>query len=189
MASLRTPEEKKLIVENCIDIEMAGGSVLDYLTAEGYVTPGATWTNMQKKYLGRAADKQTDGKETGVKRKGKRPQIRPDALEQDRFEYEIAKEREQDEGVAQEEKRPVTTCCAPSTRKGVQVPDELPEEVPDVRSMFTPVVLESDIGCWHKIGDDFLMFVKGEESLCMKVSEWQELVRQFEPACREMKVF
>ena len=150
MAELRTPEQKKQIVENCIDIEMAGGSVLDYLAAEGYVTPKATWVNLQKKYLGRKDDRITDGQETGVKKKGKRPQIRAEALKQDEFDYQIAMERADEErkaasapeavlfGGKEYEKAPVVTCCARSTREGVEVPDELPDDLTEEAPQETP---------------------------------------------------
>ena len=50
----RTPEEKKHILKNCLRIEKEGGDVLAYLASEHYVTPAATWHNMQKYDLRRA---------------------------------------------------------------------------------------------------------------------------------------
>lgn len=85
----RTPEEKKKIVEECIRLEKTGGDVLGYLRQMDYITPAATWMNIQKRYLGRNGEgKLTDGKPTGRTRKGKTPEIRPDALESDRLEWE-----------------------------------------------------------------------------------------------------
>ena len=48
MSKQRTQEQRKKIVDRCVEIEAEGGDVLGYLSTEGYVTPRATWLNMQK---------------------------------------------------------------------------------------------------------------------------------------------
>lgn len=44
----RTEEERKRIIRECVKIEKAGGDVLAYLAGEHYVTPAATWHNIQR---------------------------------------------------------------------------------------------------------------------------------------------
>ena len=44
----RTQEERARIVARCVEIEKAGGDVLGYLSSEHYISPAATWHNMQK---------------------------------------------------------------------------------------------------------------------------------------------
>ena len=61
----RTKEERARIIERCLDIEAEGGDVLAYLRGEHYVSPRATWMNIQKYDLGREVLR--DGKPTGVK--------------------------------------------------------------------------------------------------------------------------
>ena len=60
MSKQRTQEQRKKIVDRCVEIEAEGGDVLAYLSTEGYVTPRATWLNMQKFDLNRKEF--TDGK-------------------------------------------------------------------------------------------------------------------------------
>lgn len=61
----RTEKERARIIEKCLDIEAEGGDVLAYLRGEHYVSPRATWMNIQKYDLGREVLR--DGKPTGVK--------------------------------------------------------------------------------------------------------------------------
>ena len=60
MSIHRTQEQRKKIVDRCLQIEKEGGDVLAYLSSEGYVTPRATWMNIQKFDLRRKEF--TDGK-------------------------------------------------------------------------------------------------------------------------------
>lgn len=53
MMKKRTKEEIKAIVRRCVEIEKAGGNVVDYLRSEHYVSPGATWINLQREFLHR----------------------------------------------------------------------------------------------------------------------------------------
>lgn len=86
MATLRTFEEKAAIVEHCIELEKTGGDILGYLWSENYLTPRATWCNIQREWLGRKPYEFTDGK---PKKKGEAimkskfivtPEIRDEAI-------------------------------------------------------------------------------------------------------------
>jgi hypothetical protein len=68
MSNKRTKQEKARIIEKCLDIEAEGGDVLKYLREEEhYVSPGATWFNIQRIELARDPYHRTSGKPTGVK--------------------------------------------------------------------------------------------------------------------------
>ena len=71
MATLRTPEEKSAIVARCIELEKEGGDILAYLWSENYLTPRATWCNIQREWLGRKPYEYTDGKPNKKKEKKK----------------------------------------------------------------------------------------------------------------------
>ena len=62
MAVLRTKEEKREIIHQCVRIEAEGGDVLSYLKSQNYVSPRATWINFQQFELGRKKQFITDGK-------------------------------------------------------------------------------------------------------------------------------
>lgn len=126
----RKKEEKKVHKitlaqkKKAVDIAIGGGNPLKYLEECGSSNPSAHWHYIRKtlkekdpeKYaqIPGAADKKYEPKGD---LKNKAPD---DAMEG--FEpFEMKDGR----------KRPVTTCCVPSTREGVEVPDELPEEEPE----------------------------------------------------------
>lgn len=62
MATLRTPEEREKIAEKCIQLEKEGGDILEYLRSEGYISPRATWRNIQREKLGRRQIDYTNGR-------------------------------------------------------------------------------------------------------------------------------
>lgn len=68
MATFRTPEERAAIAARCIELEKEGGDILGYLWSENYLTPRATWCNIQREWLGRKPYEFTSGK-PGKKRK------------------------------------------------------------------------------------------------------------------------
>jgi len=174
MSLLRTPEEKAKIVSRCIDLEMEGGDVLGYLQAEGYVTPKATWANMQRIYLGRVGDKATDGRPTGHKRKGKRPEIRQEALDRDRADWERTHETVQTE----KEPEPVPVCT-----------EKEPEPVCTVPELVS-VKVKSGIGYWELFEDNTVQFWAGQaqfhNAIRLTVEEWQAVIRDFPEVCRLM---
>jgi len=143
--------DRGAIAEECRRIEKAGGSVLEHLRVLGCVSPWGTWFRLQKEELGRKDWQIRDGKgeesmakitlemkkkAAEIARSGGNPMeylkqcgsknpsaawhyIKKSLMEADPETYTQITESE----------KPVTTCCAPSTREGVEVPDELPEEV------------------------------------------------------------
>ena len=59
----RTDAEKKAFTMKCLEIEKAGGNVLEYIEVNWpSYTPRATWYNLQKQYLNRQAYQLTEGK-------------------------------------------------------------------------------------------------------------------------------
>ena len=68
MATMRTPKERAAIAARCVELEKEGGDILGYLWSENYLTPRATWCNIQREWLGRKPYEFTDGK-PGKKRK------------------------------------------------------------------------------------------------------------------------
>ena len=216
MASLRTPEERREIVEKCIDLEAAGESVIDYLKGQCFLTPRATWINIQMRYLGRKGDNITDGSATGVKRKGKRPKIREDALKQDARDWERSKEPEVVFdgtvmfGGKEYEKAPVTTCCARGTREGVEVPDELPEDTktevveaplkicaavadPDEPELVALKVKSRGQDAYWELEHGRIWLTFGAESghfMVMKLTpeQWRDVISEFPKVCRMMGV-
>lgn len=67
MARKRTQEQRAEIVRRCCEIEAEGGDVLAFLAGEGYVTPRATWINIQRCDLNRK--EYTDGRPDSKVRK------------------------------------------------------------------------------------------------------------------------
>ena len=134
----------------CAEIDEAGGSVRAYLASKGFISPWGTWYRLQIEELGRKNTQITEGKGGHDMRKvtleqkkeavkialgggdplaylkgigSKQPSalwwtIKKGLQEADPEAYAKLT------GVKKEE--PVT-CCAPSTRKGVEVPDEIPD--------------------------------------------------------------
>lgn len=53
MAKLRTEKELDAIVKHCVELEKVGGDIYGYLMSQHYITPRATWLNLQRERLGR----------------------------------------------------------------------------------------------------------------------------------------
>ena len=142
--------DRRQLAEECERIEKDGGSVRDYLAARGCISPWGTWYRLQKEELGRHESQITDGKGGD--------DVRKLTLEQKKKAVEIAAgggnpleylkqcgaanpsaswvyilkclEKTDPEKYAKIKGEPATTCCARSTRKGVEVPDECPDFEP-----------------------------------------------------------
>lgn len=71
----RTDEERAEIARRCRDIEKGGGDVLGYIKSLGYISPRATWYNLQKEFLGRDVNHLTEGHPTEDKRQKTRHQM------------------------------------------------------------------------------------------------------------------
>ena len=54
--------DRMQLAKECAEVEKLGGSVRDYLTCCGCISPWGTWYRLQKEELGRKEDKITDGK-------------------------------------------------------------------------------------------------------------------------------
>ena len=74
MAKMRTKAELDRILKKCLEIENAGGDVLAYLASENYISPAATWRNMQKEKLHREHPK--SGKPRGETEEQKADRIK-----------------------------------------------------------------------------------------------------------------
>ena len=79
MAQMRTKAERQRILKKCLEIENEGGNVLAYLATENYMSPAATWFNMQREMLHREHPK--SGK---PRAKGESAQEREDRLQRER---------------------------------------------------------------------------------------------------------
>ena len=79
MAQMRTKAERQRILKKCLEIENEGGNVLAYLATENYMSPAATWFNMQREMLNREHPK--SGK---PRAKGESAQEREDRLQRER---------------------------------------------------------------------------------------------------------
>ena len=77
----RTKDERRAIAERCRQIEHEGGDVLAYLAGEHYITPRATWYNLQKEFLGRDKAHLTEGKPKERKMKTLKAQPKPPEVE------------------------------------------------------------------------------------------------------------
>lgn len=140
------------LARECVEIDEAGGNVLDFLRMRGCISPWGTWYRLQIEELGRKQGQITEGKggndmkRVTLEQKKRAVEIamgggdplaylksigskQPPALwyairkglqDADPAAYERLMSMKKDEPV---------TCCAPSTRKGVEVPDEIPEEL------------------------------------------------------------
>lgn len=114
-------EMKKVTLEQkkkAVDIALSGGNPLDYLKEIGSKQPAALWYAI-KKVL----------KEADPEKYGKLP-ARANAAEPE---------------VWKPKAEPVTTCCAPSTMEGVEVPDELPEEDEPVKPEVVLTINREDL--------------------------------------------
>lgn len=155
------------LAQECVEIDEAGGNVQDFLRMRGFISPWGTWYRLQIEELGRKQGQITEGKggndmkRVTLEQKKKAVEIalgggdpliylksigskQPPALW-----YAIRKGLQDADPAAYErlmgvKKEEPVTCCAPSTRKGVEVPDEIPEEKPTAQltAQVVPVTLE-----------------------------------------------
>ena len=79
MATMRTKAERQRILKKCLEIENEGGNVLAYLATEHYMSPAATWFNMQREMLHREHPKSGKPRE-----KGETAEQREDRLQRER---------------------------------------------------------------------------------------------------------
>lgn len=138
------------LARKCAQIEKAGGSVRDFLAGIGCISPWGTWFRLQKEELGRKDHQITDGRgnemskitleqkkkavEMAIRGESPLPYLKkcgstaPDKT----WWYIKTKLKDADPElyakIPDMRKAEPVTCCAPSTRKGVEVPEELPEE-------------------------------------------------------------
>ena len=101
--------------KRAVQIALEGGNPLPYLRECGSVKPDGLWYTIKQDL--KKVDPETY--EKLPKRVGNVP-----ADEKEKNDLEGFEPFEMKDG----RRKPVTTCCAPSTREGVSVPDELPEE-------------------------------------------------------------
>ena len=142
----------------CAEIDEAGGSVRAYLASKGFISPWGTWYRLQIEELGRKGTQITEGKgdasmskitleqkkkavEMAIRGESPLPYLKKcgSAAPDKTWWYIKSKLKEADpelyakipdmRKVETEEPKPAT-CCAPSTRKGVEVPDEIPDFEP-----------------------------------------------------------
>lgn len=137
-----TLEQKKQAVE----IAISGGNPLDYLKGIGNPNPSAAW------YYIRKTLKDADPEKYALLKKEPKEDVEPSQAGP--------------ETVQAASEKPVT-CCARSTRKGVEVPDELDEDI--VTGIRTK--------CGEfRVGDNGFLFFEANNGdvLGMTVETWQK---------------
>ena len=78
----RTNEQKQAFVQQCLEIEKAGGDVLGYIEVNWpSYTPRATWYNLQKQFLCRKQWQLTEGKPKGGESMSKMLEVAQKAME------------------------------------------------------------------------------------------------------------
>ena len=124
----RKKEEKKMRKitldqkKKAVEIAIGGGDPQKFLEECGSANPSAHWYYIKKTLKEKAPEKYAQIPGAADKKYEPKGDLKNEAPDDalDGFEpFEMKDGR----------KRPVTTCCAPSTREGVEVPDELPEDV------------------------------------------------------------
>ena len=101
--------------KKAVDIAIGGGNPLNYLEECGSSNPSAHWHYIRKTLKEKDPEKYA--------------QI-PGAAEK-KYELKDDLKDEAPDDEEEDDRMTVTTCCAPSTREGVEVPDELLEEEPE----------------------------------------------------------
>ena len=152
--------DREELARCCLEVEQAGGNVLTFLKECGYVSTWGTWYRLQIEELGRKKDTVTGGRGENtmnritLEQKKKAVQIAIDGGDVIGFlkkcgsknpsaHWCVIKKNLKDadpeawaklEASAKKDsvqtEKPVT-CCAPSTREGVEVPEEVPEDEPE----------------------------------------------------------
>ena len=236
--------DREELARCCLEVEQAGGNVLTFLKECGYVSTWGTWYRLQIEELGRKKDTVTGGRGENtmnritLEQKKKAVQIGIDGGDVIGFlkkcgsknpsaHWCVIKKNLKDadpeawaklEASAKKDsvqtEKPVT-CCAPSTREGVEVPEEVPEEkveIPAKEPMTTeeafnsladglakitrPTILENfDVMALRSVGTGFrftyefgLMTWKtpGGDEVSFTPETWRALVDELP---RVMKIF
>lgn len=212
--------DREELARCCLEVEQAGGNVLTFLKECGYVSTWGTWYRLQIEQLGRKKElvaggrgEDTMGKITLEQKKkavaiameggdvlgflkkcgSKNPSahwyvIKKNLKEADPMGWELLSRVKEDKPV---------TCCAPSTREGVEVPDDVPEEEPEkpevvltiksedltrVSSITKPVNydgfeitgLKTDYGRFQVSNNGYLFFGADQDELEMPLEIWRK---------------
>lgn len=218
--------DREELARCCLEVEQAGGNVLTFLKECGYVSTWGTWYRLQIEELGRKKDTVTGGRGENtmnritLEQKKKAVQIGIDGGDVIGFlkkcgsknpsaHWCVIKKNLKDadpeawaklEASAKKDsvqtEKPVT-CCAPSTREGVEVPDDVPEEEPEkpevvltiksedltrVSSITKPVNydgfeipgLKTDYGRFQVSNNGYLFFGADQDELEMPLEIWRK---------------
>lgn len=221
--------DREELARCCLEVEQAGGNVLTFLKECGYVSTWGTWYRLQIEELGRKKDTVTGGRGENtmnritLEQKKKAVQIGIDGGDVIGFlkkcgsknpsaHWCVIKKNLKDadpeawaklEASAQKDsvqtEKPVT-CCAPSTREGVEVPDDVPEEEPEkpevvltiksedltrVSSITKPVNydgfeitgLKTDYGRFQVSNNGYLFFGADKDELEMPLEIWRKFAK------------
>ena len=153
--------DREELARCCLEVEQAGGNVLTFLKECGHVSTWGTWYRLQIEQLGRKKDTVTGGRGENtmnritLEQKKKAVQIGIDGGDVIGFlkkcgsknpsaHWCVIKKNLKDadpeawaklEASAKKDSvqtEKAVTCCAPSTREGVEVPEEVPEEKAEI---------------------------------------------------------
>lgn len=187
------------VYEGTLEIIRIGLDPMEYLKNEGYKNPAMAWHDLKEWARKHGYDDEELPKDLKAYRAGlpkKRPITEPSTARTVEHPTEHVKIPEtvifhgvEFTPMPVEKTHPVTTCCAPSTAKGVSVPDKLPEEPKlDIVSVRSNVK-----GRWEKAesnGYVHLSWKNGvlseESSLSLSVSQWQQLAAEIPIALKQL---
>ena len=183
----RSEAEFKRIIETCLGIEKAGGDVLAYLESEHYVSPRATWYNIQKYELKRTVI--SDG----------RPKEMPFPSKYSKEELKELLEKGQADG-----KSPIQTLRDLGFRNPHQklrqiMHDEKEEqdtmETQENNGKLTVIAAKGESGEWSLAAGGIIMWRSMEaggpggerDSVCLDRKTWEKIMRDLPEVVRMFK--
>ena len=187
-----------------MDAYARGESIYDWLEAHGYKNPSSMWFQMKqaaKKVDPDLYDRMCDAI-TSTKRKPKAQrtveQLTPPPKPKEEPK-EIPQAGEPMPVTVQG--KPITTCCAPARESGVTVPDEIPEETPElpepmeivgVRSRVKGYYMKAEVNPALVDGNRYVHLIwrdlvtREERSIGLSVEEWKKLAEEIPQAMKQL---
>lgn len=184
-----TLEQKKKAVE----IAISGGDPLEYLGECGSESPDKLWWYI-KNCLKKSQPDLYAQIPSGRKKAAEKPKNEPKTLDGSAWEpYKV-----------EEPEKPAATCCARSTRKGVEVPDEIQDlEVTEVAEPPKPITdltiladgddfqiygLKSKIGDFQAAGGQLCWYKTENQMVSMPVEDWKKILEVVPRVLEVMKL-
>lgn len=189
------------VYEGAMAVLNANGDPIAYLSEQGYKNPSMAWHDLKEwaKKHGFEVPPNMKPNRTGIRKKIAVTEPEEVWPSEHPSEPEKAPETPVKVGVgytkeisdaAQEEyrkKHPIQTCCAPSTAKGVTVPDDLPDE----EDLAVVAVKSEVIGKWEKaeVSEPSAHLVwneRLESCLSLTAEQWMRLSKEIPKALKQL---